>query len=74
MYQYGQAMDLAFAFVAAMVVAGGLGYLLDRLLHTGPWLMIAFGVIGFGIGLRDLIRRVTKPRTSPKNGNNATRP
>jgi ATP synthase protein I len=72
--QYGQAMDLPITLVAAMVVGGGMGYLLDRLLHTGPWLMIGLGVVGFGVGMRDLIRRLTKNSASGKNGNAATKP
>jgi len=43
-----------------MLVGGGFGYLLDRWLHTGPWMMIVFGVIGFGTGIRDVLRRITK--------------
>ena len=43
-----------------MLVGGGAGYLLDRWLHTSPWMMIVFGVIGFGTGIRDVLRRVTK--------------
>jgi ATP synthase protein I len=43
-----------------MLVGGGAGYLLDRWLHTGPWMMIVFGTVGFGTGIRDVLRRVAK--------------
>jgi ATP synthase protein I len=67
--QFAQATELPIALVAAMLVGGGMGYLLDRLLHTTPWLMIGLGVVGFSVGVRDVIRRVSKPGQSGKNGN-----
>jgi len=56
--QSASATELPFVLVIAMLVGGGLGYLLDRWLHTRPWMMIVFGVIGFGTGIRDVLRRV----------------
>jgi ATP synthase protein I len=56
--QSASATELPFVLVIAMLVGGGFGYLLDRWLHTGPWMMIAFGVLGFGTGIRDVLRRV----------------
>jgi len=46
--------------VSAIVVGGGLGYLLDRWLHTKPWLMLVFGAVGFYAGVRDVLRRVAR--------------
>jgi ATP synthase protein I len=54
------ATELPFVLVLAMLAGGGIGYLLDRWLHTRPWMMIVFGVIGFGTGIRDLLRRVSR--------------
>jgi ATP synthase protein I len=56
--QSASATELPFVLVLAMLVGGGFGYLLDRWLHTGPWMMIVFGVIGFGTGIRDVLRRL----------------
>jgi ATP synthase protein I len=67
-------MDLSITLVGAMVVGGLIGYVLDRLLHSGPWLMIGLGVLGFGVGVRDLLRRAKKSDTSGKNGNTAAKP
>jgi ATP synthase protein I len=72
--QAAQATELPIVLVAAMLVGGGMGYVLDRLLHTGPWLMIILGVLGFGVGVRDVIRRTGKPNAPRKNGNTATKP
>jgi ATP synthase protein I len=56
--QSASATELPFVLVIAMLVGGGIGYFLDRWLHTRPWLMLFFGVIGFGTGIRDVLRRV----------------
>jgi ATP synthase protein I len=56
--QSATATELPFVLVIAMLVGGGFGYLLDRWLHTRPWMMLLFGVIGFGTGIRDVLRRM----------------
>jgi F0F1-type ATP synthase assembly protein I len=58
--QFAIATELPFLFVGALVVGGFLGHLLDRWWHTTPWLMIAGGALGFAVGLRDLLRRLSK--------------
>jgi F0F1-type ATP synthase assembly protein I len=57
--QFAMATELPFVFVGALVVGGFLGHLLDRWWHTAPWLMIAGGALGFAVGLRDLLRRLS---------------
>jgi len=51
-------------------VGGGLGYFLDRSLHTKPYLMLVLGAVGFVIGVRDLLRRLQKddPNGTGKSG------
>ena len=44
--------------VAAILVGGGLGYLVDRWLHTRPVFLIILGGLGFYAGVRDLLRRL----------------
>jgi ATP synthase protein I len=56
-------MELPIVFVGAVVIGGGLGWLLDRWLHTQPWLLIVFGAFGFYAGLREILRRL-RPRGS----------
>ncbi len=60
MRQLALATELPFLLVAAVVLGGFPGYLLDRWLHSTPWLMILGGATGFTIGLRDVIRRLIK--------------
>jgi F0F1-type ATP synthase assembly protein I len=43
--------------------------LLDRWLHTKPYLLLAVGVLGFIVGLRDMLRRIAKsdpPSANPR--------
>lgn len=49
------AWSLAFTFVACVLVCTGIGYVLDRLLHTLPWVMVAGVFVGAGIGLTYLV-------------------
>lgn len=52
------AMELPFTLVGAVVFAGLIGYLLDRWLHTKPWMMLLLGTLGFIGGVREVIRRL----------------
>lgn len=58
--QFALASELPFILVGATLVAGLLGYLLDRALHTKPYLMLALGAVGFIVGVRDMLRRLAK--------------
>lgn len=63
--QVALGMELPFTMVGTVLVGGGIGYLLDKWLHTNPWLMVVFGAIGFVGGIREAIRRLSVE----KNGN-----
>jgi ATP synthase protein I len=43
-------------FVAAIVVSTGIGFLLDRWLHTSPLLLLVFLGLGFAAGLLNVYR------------------
>jgi ATP synthase protein I len=64
--QLATAMELPFTFVAAVAVGGLLGYFLDKWLHTGPWLMVVFGCLGFAGGILEIARRF-RPKDSSSN-------
>ena len=55
--QFGMAMELPFVLVAAVVLGGGMGYFLDRWLHTKMIFTLVLGGIGFFAGIRDILRR-----------------
>ena len=50
------AMRLGVEMVAAMVIAVVIGWGLDRLFHTRPWLMIIMVPVGLAAGLRNILR------------------
>ena len=56
--QLATAMELPLIIVAAIGIAGLLGFFLDRWLHTKPIFMLIFGAVGFAIGVRDVLRRL----------------
>jgi F0F1-type ATP synthase assembly protein I len=52
------AMELPFMPIAGVIVAGGLGYLLDKRLGTLPLFSLLLGVLGFAAGMREIVRRL----------------
>jgi ATP synthase protein I len=52
----GIAWTLPFELVVPMFVGGGIGYLIDRWRHTSPIFMLILGFLGFGIGLRNVLK------------------
>ena len=55
--QYVSAGALGVEVGAALVVGMGIGWGLDKLLHTEPWLLVIFTGLGIAAGFRNLIRR-----------------
>jgi ATP synthase protein I len=56
--QYAMAMELPVLFVVAVVLGGGIGFFVDRWLHSKPIFLLVFGLAGFVGGLREVLRRV----------------
>ena len=50
------AVRIGVEMVASVAVAVAIGYGLDRLLGTKPWLMIVFVPLGVAAGVRSLMR------------------
>ena len=48
------------SFVLSTVTMLGLGWLLDRWLGTGPWLVVTGIVVGAGIGFYQFVRLLSK--------------
>lgn len=70
--QFAVVMELPFVIVGAVVTGGFFGYLLDRWLHTAPFLMLLLGGLGFYAGLRETLRRLSD--TGKKGPNGAGKP
>lgn len=54
--QVALALELPFLIVGPVVLGGGVGYLLDRWWHTTPAFMIVLGILGVGLGIRDVLK------------------
>jgi F0F1-type ATP synthase assembly protein I len=66
--QFGLAMELPFVLVGAVVLGGGMGYFLDRWLHTKMIFTFLLGGIGFFAGIRDILRRFPGSKDGSKRG------
>lgn len=66
--QVAMAMELPVIMIASIVIAGGAGYLLDRWLHTSPILTLILGFLGFGAGVWDIIRRLSRSEKADGSG------
>lgn len=58
--QIAVALDLPFLLIGAVIGGGLIGYFLDQWLHTSPWLMMVFGLIGFIGGLRAVLQTLAQ--------------
>jgi F0F1-type ATP synthase assembly protein I len=50
------ALGLQMAF--SVLVGFGIGYLIDRVLHTRPWFMVVFAILGMGAASFSVYRAV----------------
>lgn len=53
---FALAWSLPFSLVVPMVLGGGIGYLLDRWLHTKPLFVLVLGILGLALGIRDMVK------------------
>ncbi len=64
----GSAMSLGLRagseFVSAVIIGLGIGWALDRVLHTSPAFLIVFFLIGVVAGIWNVVR-LTSPKRSP---------
>ena len=52
----GNAFKISTEFVASVVVGSTIGFILDSLFDTKPWLIILFFIIGVTAGILNVIR------------------
>jgi ATP synthase protein I len=67
--QVAMAMELPAILISSIVIAGGAGYLLDRWLHTSPLLTLILGFLGFGGGVWNVIRRLSRAEKTDGGAN-----
>lgn len=54
--QVAMAFELPIMIVGPVILGGAIGFFLDKWLHTKPLLMIVLGILGIGVGLRDVLK------------------
>ena len=52
--------------VGSVLIGAGLGYVLDKRLGISPVLTLILGLLGFGGGMYEIIRRLMVRRTTEK--------
>jgi len=62
--QLANALDLPFVLVGSVMIGAGIGYFLDRRIHTSPMFTLLLGGLGFAGGIYEVIRRLTGKRAS----------
>ena len=64
--QLANVMDLPFVLVGSVVIGAGVGYVVDKHFGTSPVLTLLLGLLGFGGGMFEVIRRLTAKRPRGK--------
>jgi ATP synthase protein I len=67
--QLALAMELPFIMIGGVLIGGGVGYLMDRWLHASPALTLVGGLLGFGAGIWDILRRLSRGEKNQDSGN-----
>ncbi|HEY0918828.1 AtpZ/AtpI family protein [Devosia sp.] len=57
---FSRGLRLGSEFIAAVIVGGGIGYLLDLWLKTSPWLLLVMVLIGFAAGVVNVARSASQ--------------
>jgi len=53
---HGRAWRLSVEVIAALLLCGWFGWLLDKWLDTKPWLLLVFLILGAGVGMYNTIK------------------
>ena len=53
-------------FFSGVLVGGVIGFSLDKFFETRPWLLCLFIVLGFGAGVRNVMKSVEKMKNIPE--------
>ncbi len=75
--QVGYYSSLGFILPGGVLAGFGLGWLLDRWLHTSPVFSLVLGLVGAGAGVMELLRILTRAEKredadESSNGNGAS--
>lgn len=57
----GPAATASYTLIGAILLLGGIGYLIDRWQGTSPWFLLAGLMLGMIVGFYELAKTVWKP-------------
>ena len=66
--QLALALELPLVPIAGVLIGGGIGYLLDHWLHTSPTFTLVGGGMGFGGGLWNVLKELSKDSRKQGSG------
>jgi ATP synthase protein I len=69
----GQALKLSTELIAGVAVGGFIGWALDRLFGTAPFLMVAFLFLGAAAGIMNVVRTAKSMQGEPLPGEHLRR-
>ncbi|NOZ04248.1 MAG: AtpZ/AtpI family protein [FCB group bacterium] len=58
--QSGPAASASYTMIGAIILLGGLGYLIDRWYNTEPWFLLGGLLLGIIVGLYEIAKVVWK--------------
>jgi ATP synthase protein I len=64
----GQALRLSTELVAGVAIGGFIGWALDRLFGTAPFLMVVFLMLGAAAGIMNVVRTANSMQGEPLPG------
>lgn len=57
----GPAASASYTLIGAILLLGGLGFVIDRSQDTGPWFLLVGVLVGLVVGFYELAKTVWKP-------------
>ena len=57
----GPAAAVSYTLIGAILLLGGIGYVLDEWLDTSPWCLLGGLILGFIVGFYELARTLWRP-------------
>lgn len=69
-----EASSVGLNLVFSTFVGLAMGYGLDKLFHTSPWLLIVFTILGIVAGFRELVRMAKKQASDEEEADNDNEP
>ena len=57
----GPAASASYTLIGAILLLGGIGFVVDRWLETSPWFLLAGLLLGIVVGFYELAKTVWKP-------------